>query len=511
MRLMIVDDDRQIREGITYGIEWRNLGIDHVECFKNGMEALAAFQKDFFDIVLTDISMPGMSGIELMKEIKKLSAMTAVVLISGYEEFEYARVAIKYGAQDYILKPIHLDKVTDIIQEITTREIDNRKIHYIAREAEKTKGFQILLNRWKKENGILPEEIQKYLVNTCSFADSGPFLEVLIEDDQKSGCFADSTVEKGIRQKITEIYAGHKHCIISIDNNRELLVIHSPASAMYFFYLQNMGQRLKTEINTEPMRDHSLSVSSAGPFAIGELFNGYNRCLQLMELRYFHGGNQFFSANGQPDVSADREVLETNFEQMTKKFDRLQINELQELCRKTEEQFRLLGREEVVNYVFLQLREVCSRSLAEERPEELIKKLRQCETFADTMQFWVQKLEEIKGKMEGTDGLSKEMREAILFIQRNYEKRITTEDVAEYLNISSGHLSRLFRKELNESPKRYINLYRIRIAENLLRTTNMKIYEVADRVGIADYKYFAQVFKSITGVKPLDIRKGTEE
>lgn len=510
MRLMIVDDDRQIREGITYGIEWGNLGIDHAECFRNGLEALDAFKREFFDIVLTDISMPGMSGIELMKGIKNLSPMTAVVLISGYEEFEYARAAIKYGAQDYILKPIHLDKVTEIIQEIINRAMDERKIHYMAKESEKTKGFQVLMNRWKSENSVPAKEVQSYLAETCSFGDPGPFLELLIEDDRKSGYFADSAAEKGVRQKITEIFAGHKQCIISVDNNRELVVLHAPASALYLFNLKNMAQRLKREINAEQAKEHSLSVSLVGTLAISEFFDGYDSCLQQMELRYFRGGKQFYSSDEQSDGSADRDALEMIFEQLTKGFERLQIEEHQELCRKAEKELRLLSRGEVENYVFLQLQEADSKGFAQERPEELIQQLRQCENFSDTMDFWIRKLDEIKGKAIGIDGLSKEVQEALLFIQRNYEKRITTEDVAEHLHMSSGHLSRLFRKELNESPKRYINLYRIRIAENLLRTTNMKIYEVADQVGISDYKYFAQVFKNITGVKPLDIRKGTD-
>lgn len=511
MRLMIVDDDRQIREGITYGIEWGNLGIHHAECFRNGLEALEAFKKEAFDIVLTDISMPGMSGIELMKEIKQLSPMTAVVLISGYEEFEYAKAAIQYGAKDYILKPIHLDKVTEIIQDIINRAMDEQKVHYIAKETEKTKGFQILMNKWKNERSISVKEMQKYFRDICSFDDRGTFLALLIEDDQNSGCFADNHVEKSIRQKVTEFFAGHKHCIISLDQNRELVIIHAPSSTLYLFNLKHMAQRFQIEINEDPAEKLSLSASLVGPFSLEELFEAYTRCLKLMDLRYFRGEKQFYSSDEEQSGSADPEVLENIFEQMTKGFGRLKFDECEDLCDKAEKELQWLKREEVENFIFLQFQESSTKNFTDEKPEELMRQLRQCRSFTETMKLWRQKLEKRKEKEAGIYGLSKEMREAILFIQQNYEKRITTEDVAEYMHMSSGHLSRLFRKELNESPKRYLNLYRIRIAENLLKTTNMKIYEVADQVGISDYKYFAQVFKSITGVKPLDIRKGTNE
>ena len=511
MRLMIVDDDRQIREGITYGIEWSNLGIEHAECFKNGIEALEAFRKEPYDIVLTDISMPGMSGIELMKEIKALSPMTEVLLISGYEEFEYARAAIKYGARDYILKPIHLDKVTEAIQEITAKAIDERKIHYMAAESEKTNGFQILLNHEKENGGCMQEEIRNYLWETCSFTDPGPFLVMLIEDDHRNGIFADQETDRQIRQRITEMYAGHRHCIILVDNNRELIVIHAPASTLYLLQLRNIGKRLKDEINESLSKNTSLSVSTSGVCEMKDLLKGYTVCLSMMQGRYFLGDRSFLSPDDQDNRSADREMLGGIYKKLTEELEKLTPEEYNDLCSKAEKELGRMERREIEEFIYFMVRDTASKNHVEEQLDDWTQMLRECDYFSEAVMLWKQKLGEIREKAGGLQGLSKDMREAILFIQKNYDKKITTEDVAEHLNMSSGHLSRLFRKELDESPKRYINLYRIRMAEHLLKTTNMKIYEVADQVGISDYKYFAQMFKTITGTKPLNIRKNTDD
>ena len=91
MKLMIVDDDDQIREGMAYGIQWDNFGIVKVICLKNGKEALQHLEEEYFDIVITDISMPVMSGVDLMREARSRYQDISFILISGYKEFEYAQ------------------------------------------------------------------------------------------------------------------------------------------------------------------------------------------------------------------------------------------------------------------------------------------------------------------------------------------------------------------------------------------------------------------------------------
>ena len=126
MKLLIVDDEDQIREGMTYGIQWETLGIGETACCKNGKEALELLNHTFFDIVVTDISMPVLDGIELMKEVRKTNDETAFILISGYRDFEYAKAGITYGAEGYILKPVHLDELIEIVTA-TMKKIKTRR------------------------------------------------------------------------------------------------------------------------------------------------------------------------------------------------------------------------------------------------------------------------------------------------------------------------------------------------------------------------------------------------
>ena len=130
---------------MAYGIQWDNLGIDQVECCRNGKEALDILMQGRYELVITDISMPVLSGIELMKLVKEKLPDIHFILISGYKEFEYAQAGVRYGADDYILKPVHLDELIDTVTNV---------IRKIEQQQEDTK------NRAVQERAALSEDSQ---------------------------------------------------------------------------------------------------------------------------------------------------------------------------------------------------------------------------------------------------------------------------------------------------------------------------------------------------------------
>jgi YesN/AraC family two-component response regulator len=125
-KLLLADDERIIREGISSIVDWNGMGISLIGVAKNGIEAYEVISANPPDIVLTDIKMPGMNGLELAKKIRDEYPDTAVVVLSGYGEFELARKAMEYGVKHYILKPCDKDEIIEVLKKILP-EIENRK------------------------------------------------------------------------------------------------------------------------------------------------------------------------------------------------------------------------------------------------------------------------------------------------------------------------------------------------------------------------------------------------
>ena len=118
LKLIIADDERIIRETISTIIDWKQYNIELVGLCKNGLEAYDVILDETPDIVLTDIRMPGMDGLELIRRVSETDLNTQFIILSGYGEFEYAKTAMKYGVRHYLLKPCNELQILEVIQEI---------------------------------------------------------------------------------------------------------------------------------------------------------------------------------------------------------------------------------------------------------------------------------------------------------------------------------------------------------------------------------------------------------
>lgn len=123
LRLIIVDDEKIIRESIRSLIDWESLGIEVVGVCKNGLEAYDAILDSYPDIVLTDIKMPGLSGLELIEKLNDTRENIQFIILSGYSEFEYAKQAMRFGIRHYLLKPCNENQIIEAIEDVKNAAI----------------------------------------------------------------------------------------------------------------------------------------------------------------------------------------------------------------------------------------------------------------------------------------------------------------------------------------------------------------------------------------------------
>lgn len=128
IKLLIVDDEVQIRKGIEKGIPWKELGISKVQSAPNGVAALEIIRAERTDILITDIRMPGMDGLELARKAKTVQENMHIIILSGFSEFDYAKQAISIGVKDYLLKPIKVRELTDNVISIVKKMQEEVKV-----------------------------------------------------------------------------------------------------------------------------------------------------------------------------------------------------------------------------------------------------------------------------------------------------------------------------------------------------------------------------------------------
>lgn len=148
LKLMIADDEQLIRDSLARLLDWQSLGIQLVGCYKNGLEALDAIVDEAPDIVLTDIAMPGLSGLELIAKMQQIDRQIEFIILSGYREFDFAKQAMELGVMHYLLKPINEQQVLDAVRKVSA--------NYLAKQPQKA-------DEWTDADMGPVERIQAYV------------------------------------------------------------------------------------------------------------------------------------------------------------------------------------------------------------------------------------------------------------------------------------------------------------------------------------------------------------
>ena len=232
-KIMIVDDESEIRNAIKNTVDWEKAGFVVVDDAENGQDALEKLESKEPDVIMTDIRMPYMDGLELAKEARKLYPSLKIIICSGYNDFEYAKEAIKLGVSEYVLKPISSEDILEILLKVKTRLDDERS---------KSRDIDILRNNYKASIPILrgqflnnliagkalrdeiDEKVKKYSIDLTPAA-AWVVSVIDIEDTEKS--YMDKelipvSVQKFIEDRLCEDY---KYCIFTSSQDARLVMI----------------------------------------------------------------------------------------------------------------------------------------------------------------------------------------------------------------------------------------------------------------------------------------------
>ena len=511
MKLLIADDEIQIREGLTEGIDWKKLGIDEVFSAENGLDALELCREKKPEILITDVRMPGIDGLELSRRASQLYRPVRVIVLSGFSEFRYAQEALKLGAVDYLLKPIDIDelekKVSQCCEDVNREKNDSR-----LRTAYTSLQQQMTIRTRMEQGKPMPAELIKNLSDQIGLkAKECCFLAVVSVDDVQPErlppiCdFVTSAMQPLERAGIRLLF----------DEKRGPVVF---GSGQLMTRMTDILHEWQLALNADLKGQFGVSVSLAisGTEEPGHLSTLYKQAQQTLCRRFSRGSGSFLEWSGPDGVQPFTKQLPLPREKLAEDVSEMRPD-LADTCL---ENLFMLYREngvtsaEPLTATCMELRSLLISVLRGKGiDEELTKEELPEFVTVDGYEAWAKELcaDVIRHlRLLFGKGCSREIMRAADYIQKNFQSDISLEDAADYVQKSRNYFSSLFKKEMGMSFVDYVNHLRIREACRLLDTTNELTYEVATRVGFSSYKYFSAVFKKEVGCSPSHYRKQTE-
>ncbi|BBI34860.1 response regulator transcription factor [Cohnella abietis] len=519
-KVMIVDDESLVRIGLQSIIDWESRGYQITGVFKNGEEALLAARREAFDIVLTDIRMPGMDGFELIRNLKQIDSQLKFIILSSYSDFEYTRQAIQLGVMDYISKyemePVELLRVLDALPFEDTSVVPGRQE---VRQAHKQ---NVVLN-------TLAEEKQRMLLRTAEGKDiqiDAEFPEIvqrfeswgltmrwicLKPSPRESGY--SPTERKAMALQAEEIFSRLKHleffgedsgllhgaCVFNEEESEadSLIGLHQMAEELKAAWAKNLNIGLIAGISS------SVTLARMG--------QSRTEAEQALQLSFYGGAGIYVKEQSTLGVFTEQVWLEW-YKQAKNQIQYLHFRQLgDEIDDKLGSvQPRLLPSEwlrlgEMVASQLMDLlieryamdMEVIRSRFGVSWPlNEAIKKVHSRTEYMAAIRQMLFQTEEVISSMQPSRGWVLKVKE---YVEGHFGSPIRLEEVAEIVNFSPNHFSQRFRQETGEAFSDYLTRIRIREAIRLYKETDYSTEEIASRVGYLNSNYFIKVFKKITG------------
>ncbi|MBU9735823.1 response regulator [Diplocloster agilis] len=391
-RVMIVDDEPLVRQGIIRSVNWDNHGVEQIEEANDGLQALEKYRKTKVDILITDIKMPRMNGLELIRALREENAHPIIIVLSGYSDFEYLQEAIRMEVTDYLLKPLDPEELHEVIGTAVSRIRMKRRGDALARAGKNLLRENTFLRLI--EGNIGNNELKEKLKNLNIRINKGTYrvsvFQILSQDET--------------------------------DKKELALMIYAAAN-----------------VCDELMRERQYGLSF--PFMENYVILLYDRHQTLAQIRSF---------------------------------------------------------EEEVRGTLAQILKVKVKSGMGVEVEEL-------EEVACSFQEAKKSLEEQNG---GTPDkvYSKLVGDLLQYLKEHYRDNPSLKEIAAAFYVNPSYLGYIFKKEYGESFIDCVNRHKVEYAKEQLLTTNLKIYEIAEKVGFTDTRYFVKIFKKYMGVNPSKLR-----
>lgn len=525
LRVLLVDDEPFIIQGLKALIDWKAEGFEIVKTCMNGQEAYDYLKENKVDLIIADIQMPIMTGLELLKRIKEEHISDAFfVVLTGYKDFSYAQTAIEYEAMNYLLKPVEKAELINILRKINNISVSNAKEEQSRKEMEAAylarNIMALLFGKHDRQN-------VEYVKNHMQI--EGGVYYVVIEFVDEF-IMSEDVDETEMRQTQRHLYRACQdylkedqgHCIFDVSRDEKSYDIG-------LLYCEYMGAKREADIHgfLNDLKDYlETAVDMRLRMFVGKkvdeinsISKSYTSACTLKSLEAFRSKKDIYFYESEVSVNNTGVVLcKNSLDDLISSIESKDIDKIDGCVMALFEEFKKSGLSSQtvnlnVNYLLFQLIHLASELDSEIDQEEILRFIGEHSVEDGTMRGdkehlslfareYSMYLDQLRQNVSGGIllDIEKEVRE-------NYKENITLKDLGQKYFVNSSYLGQIFQKKYGLSFKDYLTNYRINESTKLLLNTDMKIVQVAEEVGYKDSDYFVRKFIEINGCTPTKWRK----
>lgn len=523
LKVMLIDDEPFILQGLQILIDWNREGYEIVATMSNGKEALDYLKQNKVDLIISDIQMPVMTGLDLLETIQRENISDArFAVLTGYDDFSFAQKAIRNNSIDYILKPVQKEDILSLLRNVSKLEkekIQNTEQQRKLEDAYLARNVIALIKGKFDEDNL--EYVQRHLQigGNVRYVDIEVVEETVTEEDDRDLRLLQHQLYQACREAQKD---NVNHFIFDVsydENNYDVGFIFCENMATRYDmtekeYLENMIGKIKTIL----LKSVKMTCGKSVP-DISAIAKSYSACCMLNSIKGFRNEKTIYMYEDELQVSQnaaylcknsidsvilaiqnnDKAGIESTVEQLYREMQQMDDNNnvinlninylLFQLIHIATQQDDKVNQEEVIHYISEHSFE---KSITRGSDQHM-------KRFADEFADY---LASLRGHV--SRGLISKIDAEI---EQHYAENITLKSLGDKYFINSSYLGQIFRKAHDMSFKDYLTKIRVEQAVTQLLTTDKKINKIAEEVGYNDCDYFIRKFIELKGCTPSKYRR----
>ncbi|WP_240472972.1 response regulator transcription factor [Paenibacillus sanguinis] len=515
IKVLIVDDEPKLREGLRTFIDWEAEGYQVVDTAVNGNDALNKYKLEHPDLVLADIRMPGMDGLQLIQRLRMQDPLLHILILSGYADFNYAKTAMTQRADGYLLKPVDEDELLNYLRNIK-RVIEEEKASEQWKRVTSDWSREALIQSILTDSGLAEEESASLYERAGQVGIEGKVFQIMLLSLQAEG-EAETRTDAAARKVLMQLFEeSGRGWVFAIHTKLGVLLKEPLLSVETEGIYRSIGQTLS-------------SYGAYFSIALGEkvsslkeLYHSYRTAYDLIRQQFVLDQGEILTPamlqSSAPTRQGDARLAEELSDQLYFAVDIANRTAVKTLLPELGQLYLAQALSEIeikdrfVELLTTILHKVLDQSSGlQSRQKEFtgtFVEMQKAQTILELYEKAEGLLEQLMNQL-GEDGKHREVKIMLDLIHRNYNESLKLETLSGIFNYNSAYLGKLFKNTTGEYFNTYIDKVRIEKAKELLEE-GLKVYQVAKKVGYTNVDYFHSKFRKYVGLSPTAYRKQSD-